>query len=315
MASIGLPRAMKFANKTVAKRETSSAKSWKRRLVPYLYVIPLLIVSGVFIYFCMGFTIAMSFTNWDGISLEMDFIGLKNYVKLLTPGSVFFQALFNNIIFMIVTVIVQAALGLLLAVLLKERLPGSNLFKAFFFMPVTMATVIIAAVFRSFLDPNIGGFNQLLDYLGLGFLSHAWFGDPKTALFAICVVNIFQWMGFSMIIYYAGLMAIPDELYEAAKIDGAGFWKTLFYVTFPMLKGTTSVLLILGIVGSLKTFDVVMLTTGGGPGRSTEFLNTYLYKIGIQQYNGGLSSAVGVLILIIAIVLAAGQLWLSNRES
>ncbi|KAB8288400.1 ABC-type sugar transport system, permease component [Bifidobacterium ramosum] len=305
---------MKAIQSKSGKTTARSSRSWRYRIIPYLYVLPLVIISGAFIYYCMGFTIAMSFTDWDGISMDASFIGLKNYTKLLTPGSIFFQALLNNLIFLVVTVVVQAALGLLLAVILKERMPGSNLFKAFFFMPVTMAAVIIAAVFRGVLDPNLGGFNQVLADIGLGGLAHSWFGDPKTALLTICVVNIFQWTGFSMIIYYAGLMSIPQEVYEAAKIDGAGFWKTLFYVTLPMLRGTTNVLIVLGIVGSLKTFDIVMQTTGGGPGRATEFLNTYLYKVGIQQYEGGLSSAIGVLVLIIAILMSLGQMWLSNRE-
>ena len=305
---------MKTNHSKSGKSPARSSRSWKYRITPYLYVLPLVIISGVFIYYCMGFTIAMSFTDWDGISTDASFIGLKNYAKLLKPGSIFFQALINNLIFLVVTVVVQAALGLLLAVILKERMPGSNMFKAFFFMPVTMAAVIIAAVFRGVLDPNLGGFNQMLTDIGLGGLAHSWFGDPKTAMLTICVVNIFQWTGFSMIIYYAGLMSIPQEVYEAAKIDGAGFWKTLFHVTLPMLRGTTNVLIVLGIVGSLKTFDIVMQTTGGGPGRATEVLNTYLYKVGIQQYEGGLSSAIGVLVLIIAVLMFLGQMWLSNRE-
>ena len=242
---------------------------------------------------------ATSFTDWDGISSEMDFIGLKNYTKLLAPGSVFWTALMNNIIFMVVTVVIQAGLGLLLAVILKERLRGSSFFKAIFFMPIAMAPVIIAAIFRIIMDPNVGAINEALRFLHLDFLAQSWLGDPHIALYSICAINIFEWMGFSMIIYYAGLMSISDDIYEAAKIDGCGFWNTLFRITIPNLSGTTNTLILLGIVGSLKTFDIVIQTTGGGPGRSTEFLNTYLYKAGVQQFNGGLSAAIGVMLSLI----------------
>lgn len=137
------------AGKRVRARKHSGASqnSWQSKLRPYLFIAPLVILSGVFIYYCIGFTVATSFTDWDGISSEMDFIGLKNYTKLLAPGSVFWTALMNNIIFMVVTVVIQAGLGLLLAVILKERLRGSSFFKAIFFMPIAMAPVIIAAIF------------------------------------------------------------------------------------------------------------------------------------------------------------------------
>lgn len=190
------------AGKRVRARKHSGASqnSWQSKLRPYLFIAPLVILSGVFIYYCIGFTVATSFTDWDGISSEMDFIGLKNYTKLLAPGSVFWTALMNNIIFMVVTVVIQAGLGLLLAVILKERLRGSSFFKAIFFMPIAMAPVIIAAIFRIIMDPNVGAINEALRFLHLDFLAQSWLGDPHIALYSICAINIFEWMGFSMII-------------------------------------------------------------------------------------------------------------------
>ncbi len=279
-----------------------------RRLQPYLFILPVTIVSGVFIYYLIAFTLRASFTDWDGLSPTMNSVGFKNYARLFAHGSVFWTALKNNLIFMVVTVVVQAVLGLLLAVILKEKLPGSNFFKVVFFLPIAMAPVIIAAIFRIIMDPTVGAINETLRQLHLGFLAQSWLGDPKIALYSICAINIFEWMGFSMVIYYAGLLAIPQELYEAAQLDGCGFWNTLFHVTIPQLSGTTNTLIVLGIVGSLKTFDIVIQTTGGGPGRSTEFLNTYLYKLGIQQFNGGLSAAVGVMVLVIAVILSILQM-------
>lgn len=282
------------------------------RITPYLYLAPVLIISGLFIYYCIGFTFCASFTDWDGIGKEMNFIGFANYVKLFKDKT-FRIALGNNLIFFIGTVFVQAALGLLVAVLVKFKLRGSNLYKSVFFLPISMAPTIIASIFRIILDPNLGSVNLALRSLGLDFLAKPWLGDVRYALFSIIVVNIFQWMGFSMITYYAGLLSIPDDIYEAATIDGAGFFRTLWSITIPLLKSTTSVLIVLGIVGSLKTFDIVMLLTRGGPGRSTEFLNTFLYKKAIEEFNGGYSAAIGVMVLVVALVLSMIQLKLSKE--
>jgi raffinose/stachyose/melibiose transport system permease protein len=281
---------------------------------PYLYLLPLLVLSGLFIYYCIGFTVVASFTDWDGLSTDMNFVGFDNFAKLLSSET-FWVATRNNLVFLVATVAVQAGIGLFLAVLLKERIPGRGFFKAAFFLPIAMTPVIVAAIFRILLDANFGSLNETLRQIGLGALAQPWLGDPQWALVSIIGVNIFQWMGFSMVIYYAGLMSIPDEIYEAAKLDGAGFWQTLFRITIPSLSGTTNVLIILGIVGSLKTFDIVMLLTGGGPGRSTEFLNTYLYKTGFEQFNGGGSAAIGVMILIFAVILSLVQAKLSNARN
>lgn len=288
-------------------------QSFKSTISPYLYILPIIVLSGLLIYYCIGFTVAASFTDWDGLGTEMNFLGLKNYIKLFQDKA-FWISIKNNLIFFVGTVFTQAVLGLLIAVLLKTKIKGANIYKAVFFLPISMAPTIISAIFRIILDPNVGNLNQTLRSLGLDFMAQSWLGDPKWALFSIIMVNIFQWMGFSMIIYYAGLMSISDDIYEAAKIDGAGFFSQLFKITIPMLKGTTSTLIVLGIVGSLKTFDIVMLLTRGGPGRSTEFMATMLYKTAMEEFNGGYSASIGVMLLILAIIMSAVQLRASKNQ-
>lgn len=283
--------------------------NWKA----YLYILPLLLLSSVLVYYCIINTVVVSFTDWDGMSDTWNFVALKNYKKLLTD-KVFGVAVWNNILFFFGTVFVQAFLGFILAVLLKKRLPGSNVFKAIYFMPIAMATSIITAIFKIIMDPTNGTLNQFLRAIHLDGLAMSWLGDPKVALFSVIIVNIFQWMGFSMITYYAGLMSLPDDVYEAAKIDGAGFWRTTFSVTLPMLRGTTSVLIVLGIVGSLKTFDLVKLLTSGGPGRSTTVLNTYLYEKAFNDFNAGGAASIGVAILVIAMLMAFLQIKLGKED-
>jgi raffinose/stachyose/melibiose transport system permease protein len=255
-----------------------------------------------------------SLTDWNGISKNMNFIGLQNYIKLFQDKT-FYIAVRNNLIFFVATIFIQAALGLLLAVLLKFKLRGSEVFKSIFFLPIALAPAIIAAIFHIILNPTFGSLNLFLSAIGLGSLAQPWLGEPTLALISIIVVNIFEWTGFSMIVYYAGLMALPDDVYESADIDGCGFWHKLFFITVPMLKSTTNVLIVLGIVGSLKTFDIVVLLTNGGPGRSTTFLNTYLYEKALQDFKGGYAASIGVMILVIALIMSCLQVVISNREN
>ena len=276
------------------------------KATPYLLLLPIFLVSGFILYYCIGYTFFTSFHEWDGISSDMAFVGLENYIDTLTDPT-FRIALKNTLIFFAVTVFMQAVIGLLLAVLLKERFHGNIVFKGIYFLPVIMAPVVLATIFRMILDTNIGALNTMLRAVGLDKLAVSWLGDPKFALFSIICVNIYNWMGFSMMTYFAGLMAIDEQIYESAKLDGAGFFRTLFSITLPMLKGTTASLVMLGIVGSLKTFDIVFLMTGGGPGRSTEFLTTFLFRKSLDEYNGGQASAIGIIILAIALVMAVIQ--------
>lgn len=278
----------------------------------YLYILPIVILSGVMLYYSIGYTIYLSFQDWNGLDPEKTFVGLDNY-KTLFSDHVFYKALTNNLLFFLITVGIQAALGLFLAVLLRNMGRSKAFFKSLFFLPVIMAPSIITAVFRIILDANVGSLNITLHTLHLGFLAQIWLGDPIFALGSVIGVNIFEWMGFSMMMYYAGVLAIPDEIYEAATIDGSGFWNTLLRITVPMLNGTTSTLIVLGIVGSLKTFDIVYLLTNSGPGISTAVLSTYLYKSSLEQFHFGLASAIGVVVLIVALLLSMIQLKLEKK--
>ena len=288
-------------------------KTGKKSWIAYLYILPMIVLSFVLVYYCIIDTVVVSFTDWDGMTDVFHFVALKNYIKMF-KDHVFWTSVVNNLIFFVGTVFIQALLGFVLAVLLKKKLPGSNVFKAIYFMPIAMATSIITAIFRIIMDPTNGALNQFLRAIHLNGFAVNWLGDPKIALVSVIIVNIFQWMGFSMITYYAGLMSLLDDVYEAAKIDGAGFWRTTFSVTLPMLKGTTNVLIILGIVGSLKTFDIVKLLTGGGPGRSTTVMNTYLYEKAFKDFNAGGAASIGVAILIIAMVMSFLQVKFGKED-
>ena len=283
-----------------------------RGLKPYLYVAPIVLISGVLIYFFIAFTVFTSFTDWNGLT-KMNFVGLSNYRELFSD-STFWVALKNNVIFMVVTVFIQAFLGLVVAVICAERLPGSNFFKAVFFLPISMAPAIVSTVFKYMLETNYGTLNEALRSLGLLGEGEViqWLG-ADLGLWSIVAINVFQWMGFSMMIYFAGIMQIPAELFEAAELDGAGWWKRLFHVVIPSLRGVTATLIVLGIVGSLKTFDIVWLTTAGGPGVSTQFLTTFLYMERANR-QAGYASAIGTVLLVIALVFSVAQMVWARRK-
>lgn len=278
-----------------------------------MYILPLMMFSFVLVYYCIINTIAVSFTDWDGMSSEFSWVGLKNYAGMIRDR-VFWISVRNNIVFFAGTVFIQAALGFVLAVLLKQKLRGSQLFKAVYFMPIAMATSIITAIFKIIMDPTNGALNRFFRMIHLEHFAVSWLGDPRIAMFSVILVNIFQWMGFSMITYYAGLMSLPDDVYEAATIDGAGFWRTMRSITFPMLRGTTNVLVILGIVGSMKTFDIVKLLTAGGPGRTTTVMNTYLYEKSFNNFDAGGAASIGVSILVIAMLMSFLQIRLGKEK-
>jgi raffinose/stachyose/melibiose transport system permease protein len=287
-------------------------RSFSGRWAPYLYLAPIVLIAGLLLYFSIGFAALASLTDWNGLT-RWELVGLDNYRELFQDRT-FYIALGNTVKFMVVTVVMQAALGLLVAVIAKERIPGSNFFKALFFAPIAMAPAIIATVFKYMLESNYGSLNETLRAVGLLGQNDSiqWLG-ADLGVWSISAINIFSWMGFSMMVYFAGLMSIPDELYEAAELDGAGWWRQLFSITIPSLRGTTSVLITLGIVGSLKAFDLVWLTTQGGPGVSTHFLSTFLYQARLDR-EAGYSSAIGIVVLVIAFALALVQMRLSARE-
>lgn len=288
---------------------------WKKSesLSGYLFLAPLLILMSVFVLYGVYFVFKISLFKWDGVMLDaMKFRGLRNY-KLLFTDPVFFKAITNIVIFVIFTIIIQMFLGLLMAVLLKPKLPGHPFFKAIFYIPAALSTTVIARIFMQVYEPNFGTLNTALKFFHLDFLVSNWVGDPNIAIYAIILANIFQWSGAQMVYYIAGLTAISNDVLEAAQIDGAGFWTTFFKIIFPMLIPTHTTVIILGIIGGIKTFDIVWLLTQGGPGNSTQVLATYLYKYSIVEFKAGYGATVAVIMIVLSVGLSFTQNMIYQR--
>lgn len=282
-------------------RTRARIRNW---LTALPYVTPALILIGGISYFAVGYNVWLSTLTWDGVS-EAKQVGLANY-RALFADPVFWGALRNVAIFGVLTVTIQLALGLLLALVLSNPMWGRGVYKALVFVPVVLAPAAVATAFRQFLRPD-GQVNQLLEGIGVTWLQPAWLADPRIALYALVGVNIFQWTGFSFLLYQSALSQVDTHSLEAAQLDGASTLGTIWHVVIPQLKGTHLTLILAGVIGSLKTFDLVFLLTGGGPGRSTEFLTTYIHKQGIVQFHVGYGATLSVVLLLLALLLTWAQ--------
>lgn len=291
-------------------RSRSAMRSWTN----YLYIVPIFLFILGIMYFAIFYNLYVSTLNWDGLSPESAFIGAQNFVRIFTRDPIFYTTLRNTVIFAILTIVIQMVLGLSIALLLKTRTYFKTLYKLVFFLPVVLAPSVVSYIFRHIFDANGGELNQFFIALHLPSLALSWLADPRLALYALVAINIWQWTGFSFIMYFAALTIIDESLYEAARIDGANTFQIIWRITFPLLRSTNFSLVILGVVGALKTFDIIWLTTGGGPGRSTEFLSTYIYKKTILEYNAGYSSALSITLLVIALIITIIQLRAYQRQ-
>jgi raffinose/stachyose/melibiose transport system permease protein len=282
-------------------------------LTPYLYILPALIVVVGIVYTGIGYTGWASTLDWNGIDPNPTNVGLQNFATILTDG-IFWKTIEHTVIFGIATIFLQMALGLLMAVLLSSSaVRAKGLYRVIVFLPVVLAPAVVASAFRQIFGFD-GQFNELLHAVGLGSLAQSWLANPNLALYTLIVIQVWQWTGFSFILYHSSLAQIDANILDAAAIDGAGSWKTLRWVVMPQLNGTHAILVLLGTISALKTFDLVYLTTEGGPARSTEFLPTYIYQQVVDQFNTGYGAALSLVLLVLALALTAVQMRITKIE-
>jgi raffinose/stachyose/melibiose transport system permease protein len=302
------PRASLPPSRSLRRRGASSVGAPRSS---YLYLLPaLLLVAGI-VHFSIVANVVYSTWDWNGISADHREVGLDNFGKL-AADPVFWQALRNTMLFAAATVIVQLALGFGLAILVRTRTVGGGMLRSLIFVPVVISPAVVATSFRLLLTPD-GEFNQVLRALGLQDFAHAWLADPSTALATIIAINVWQYTGYSFVIYDAAISQIDPSVIEASRIDGASTFQMLRSVVFPLVGGSHLVLVVLGVISALKTFDLVYLTTGGGPGTETEFLSTYIYRQAIAQFHAGYGAAMSIALVAIALVFAILQVRLSQR--
>lgn len=286
-------------------------KKYRKREMQYLlFVLPAFLIFMIFFFIPVIQTFGYSVTNRKMIPENTQFVGLQNFVRLFTDTPEFYIALKNNLFFTVVVTVIQSLIAFVLALALDCKLKGKNLFRTYFFAPVVISSVAVSLIGAFMYDPNTGVLNSLFDSMGLGFLRQNWLGDDRVAMFSIALVQIWQWVGFEMVIFMAGLNNIPRDYYEVAEVAGATYFQTLFKVIIPSVRPTILTACVLTTVGCFKVFDLVYIMTSGGPVHATEVIAKLIYDYAFSYGKMGLASALSVILLIVIMIVGFGQMYL-----
>ena len=268
-----------------------------------IFILPALIIYLLFSIIPFLYTIYYSFTDYTDMNpINLHFVGLKNYIKVLqTP--VMLAAIKNSVIYAILLTGFQTLLGLPLAFVLNQKLKSRNLLRAVFFFPAVFSSLIIGYLWNFIMSSSdVGLINNILHQLGLGTLN---FFTSKNALYSVILTQIWQWTGWAMVIFLANLQSISPDLYEAAEIDGANGLKKFMYVTLPLMCPSVKIVIVTGLIGGMKVFDIIYSMTSGGPGDATQTVMTGMMKKGISEGFYSTGSAFGVCFFIIVLAISA----------
>ncbi len=276
-----------------------------------LFLIPTLAIYLFFAIYPTLSVIGYSMTKWNGISPEKTWVGFDNYTRMFSDR-IFWEAFQNTFVWSAVIVVINVGLGLVIAALLSRVWRGRLILQTLIVLPVVISPMAVATIWRWMLQPK-GVINETLSGIGLDALTRPWLGDPDVVLFALAFAHSWSTIGLSVIIFLAGLQSVDEDLYDAAKIDGATTFQAFRYVTIPALRPVTAVVFILTLTAAFKAFDLIWATTKGGPIRFSEILSTYMYKRGALENQYGYGSAIGVALLVIVSLATLIYLRLQTR--
>ncbi|MBT0566627.1 carbohydrate ABC transporter permease [Williamsia sp. CHRR-6] len=296
-----------------ARRSPVARRRWPTAVA---FLLPAAILYGYFVVWPMFDTVRLSLYSWDGFAASPQrWVGLDNYRRLVTTDAVFWIALRNTMIWVVLSLAIPMALSLALALALNRHMRGRNVFRSVFYLPAVFASISVAAMWKWIYDPVLGAADQLMRAVGLGRWSPEWLGDPTIALYSIFAASVWQGVGFGMVLFLAGLQQIPEELMAAARLDGAGRWTTFWAVMAPALRPTTVAVVVLTSINSLKVFDLVVGLTGGGPAQSTQVLALWGYTQSFSNNDFGAGGAVTTVLLVVSLLLVVPYLlWTLRRE-
>lgn len=301
-----------------------SSKKSKSSWLIHLFPLPALIVYLLFVLYPLFSAFTYSLYDWKGIARD-SFVGLKNFVTLFTVEpfhEMFWRALGHNAIYFVVEMIVQNGIGFLLAYILYRKIRGAALLKAAYFLPRLLSVIIIGFLWKLILNPNFGALNTLLAKLGLEEWAKPWLGDPETALYAIILVNCWFGIGFAVLIFLAGLQSIPEELIEAARLDGASGWRLMIRIILPMCMPSITIMTVFTFIQAFEAFELVYAMQGsmGEPYYSTDTLAVFFYRLAFGGSSGsdtgaiGLGSALAVVLFVIVASVSAISLYLLRKR-
>ena len=277
----------------------------------YLYIIPAFVFYILFVLFPLGDTFYTSFTEWNGIS-EKKWVGLQQYIDNLNNKKIT-SSIVHSFILIIFYSFLPIVIGLIIAgIMIRVKIYGLTFYRAILFLPQILSMIVVGVSWRWIYAPK-GPLNVGLDYFGLENVSRAWLGSFDYALPAVGFIGTWVMFGFAMILFIAGIQKIPTELYDAAKVDGAGAISEFFNVTLPNLRGEIIVALIFTVTLALRNFDLIWITTGGGPGTSTMIPSMFIYKKAFQQGQVGSASSLGIILTLLIFTLVS-LILISLRE-
>ncbi|EOR25346.1 sugar ABC transporter permease [Cytobacillus oceanisediminis] len=264
-----------------------------------LYVLPALLLILILIYIPIILTGYYGLMDWDGIGAKT-FIGLDNYIQLM-KDKMFWTSTYHSVLLAVFSAISLIAY-LVISLILASKIKGAGLLRKIYLIPMLLSSVAIAQLWLKIFDPTNGMLNKLLEMFGV-VNTPIWLADPNLVLYSIFIPIVWQYAGFYIIIYYAALKGVPDEIIEAAKIDGATPFQIAYKIKLPLIAPVIKVTIVLAIVGSLKYFDLIYVMTGGGPNGASEVMASYMYKEAFKTYNFGYGSAIGFALLVICLVM------------
>jgi raffinose/stachyose/melibiose transport system permease protein len=279
------------------------SSAWRKRLEIMFFVTPALALFALFVVWPIITAVQLSVYRWKGFGPLVDFVGLRNYVTVLADD-VFVDSIAHNLIIVGGSIALQLPLGLAIALLLNRKMWGQGLLRTIIFVPYVLAEVIAGVVWFQLLQPEYGVIDGLLGAVGLQTPEQGWLGDPDLALWTVLGVLTWKYLGLAVILFLAGLQGVPDELYEAAQLDGASWWQVQRKITIPLLGPTMRTWAFLSMIGALQLFDMVWILTGGGPANSTTTMATYLINEGTRSQNFGIAGAASVILFVIALIMA-----------
>jgi raffinose/stachyose/melibiose transport system permease protein len=278
-----------------------------------LFVAPALLIYLVFMIYPFLNTIYLSFTNWDGITANKDWVGLSNYVRVFGEEAAL-KAFVNNIIWVILGTVAPVVLGLFEALLVWSGARGSLLFRTLFFLPFVLPLVVVGIVWQWIYHPLFGIVNTVLDSFGLDWLSRGWLADPHTALYAVLIAAVWGQTGFCFLILHASLQNVDMSTVEAAMIDGANWFQRARSIVIPQIAPQITMVTAVTLIGGFAVFDIIYVMTGGGPGNASQVLATYTVQVAFQQNQAGFGSSLAMLITILSLVSAVAFVRLRERQ-
>ncbi|WP_051715437.1 carbohydrate ABC transporter permease [Nocardia rhamnosiphila] len=293
-------------------RRSESAKRQAR--AARLFIAPNLLAVAVFLVFPLGFSLYLSFHEWDMFG-PIQFTGLRNFRELLTTDPLFAIALRNTLVYTLGTLIPTVSISLVVAATLNRGVRGTGFFRTVMFLPLAISSVVMAVIWRFVFDTNNGLLNTMLGGVGLGPIP--WLVEPRWAMVSVCLVSVWKSIPFATVVLLAAMQGVPQDLYEAAKIDGAGAVRRFVSITVPLIRGALSFVLVVSVIGSVQAFDQIYVLTGGNGGPET---GTYVFGIMIFQNafafgDAGYASAIAWLIFLALLAPTIAQLWFTRKNS